>query len=81
VLNRGSGVSLGGEMRRKLDDLISEMVERGITLHEAIGEFEHRFILKALERNGRKLVHTAKMLGIHRNTLRNKLKAFNFKRR
>jgi len=78
---REGRVSAEGEMQSKLDELISEMIDRGITLREAMSEFEKRFILKVLERNGKRMIHAAKVLGIHRNTLRNRLKALHFKKR
>jgi len=51
---REGRVSAEGEMQSKLDELISEMIDRGITLREAMSEFEKRFILKVLERNGKR---------------------------
>ncbi len=60
---------LNGELR----DLVSELVDRGLTLGQARREFERQFILAALRSNSGSMSSSAKSLGIHRNTLRNKV--------
>jgi DNA-binding NtrC family response regulator len=52
-----------------LEALIDEMLDGQILLEEALGEFEKVYIQRALERHGKHLSNTAKILGIHRNTL------------
>ena len=36
-------------MKEELESLVSQMVDRGIRFEDAIGEFEKRFVKKALE--------------------------------
>ena len=60
-------------MKEQLDSLINEMVERGISFEEAVGEFEKRFIRRVLEMNNGNQSKAAQNLGIHRNTLRRKI--------
>ena len=61
-------------MHRKLDQLITEMIEKGVNYRDAIREFEKRFIKKALEKNNNRINHTAEFLGLNRNTLAKKIK-------
>lgn len=56
-------------MRTKLEALIDEMLDGQILLDEAVAEFERVYIEKALTRHKKHLSNTAKVLGIHRNTL------------
>lgn len=56
-------------MRARLEALIDEMLDGHILLAEAVNEFERLYIKKALSRNQEHLSKTAKMLGIHRNTI------------
>lgn len=60
-------------MKDQLEGLVMQMVDRGILFDEAIGEFEKRFIKRALERAEGNQCRAAKMLGIHRNTLSRKI--------
>ena len=64
-------------MHKKLDALIAEMVDKGITLNEALWEFERRFIRTVLSRCNNKRSKAAQILGIHRNTLGYKIKNLN----
>ena len=61
-------------MHKKLDQLITEMIEKGVNYRDAIREFEKRFIKKALEKNNYRINHTAEFLGLNRNTLAKKIK-------
>jgi Fis family transcriptional regulator len=60
-------------VKDQLEGLVTQMVDRGILFDEAIGEFEKRFIKRALERADGNQCRAAKMLGIHRNTLSRKM--------
>ena len=60
-------------MGDQLDQLVDEMVTRGIRYPDAHREFEKRFIAAALVRVNGNLGHAASLLGIHRNTLSRKL--------
>ena len=61
--------NLNGEMRA----LVDQLVGNGLTLGQARREFERQFIVAALRSNGGSLGGSARSLGIHRNTLRNKV--------
>jgi len=63
-------------MRSRLEALIDEMLDGQILLDEALREFERVYIQKALTRNRAHLSRTAKMLGIHRNTLSKRVLAY-----
>lgn len=63
--------------RRNLKDgltlIIDELVEQGITLEQARNEFEKQFIVASIRSNRGNLCRSARSLGVHRNTLRNKV--------
>lgn len=63
-------------MKDQLEALISQMVERGILLEEAVKDFERKFIRRALERAAGNQSRAAKLLGIHRNTLGRKVEEY-----
>ena len=60
-------------MRDQLENLVGQMVERGIHFDEAVNEFEKRFIKRVLDRSRGNQSHAARLLGIHRNTLSRKI--------
>jgi len=57
----------------RLYQLVDELVRRGLTLEQARREFERQFILASLKSNQGNLCRSARSLGVHRNTLRNKV--------
>ena len=57
----------------RLTQIVDELVRRGLTLTQARREFERQFIVAALRSNGGNLCRSARSLGVHRNTLRNKV--------
>ena len=61
--------NLNGELRA----LVDQLVDKGLTLGQARREFERQFIVAALRSHEGNLGGSAKSLGIHRNTLRNKV--------
>lgn len=61
--------SLNGLLRR----LVSELVARGIPLEQARRQFERQYAQAALEKHDGNVTRAAEALGVHRNTLRNKL--------
>ena len=63
-------------MRARLEALIDEMLDGQILLDEAVSEFEKLYIQKALLRHQKHLSNTAKILGIHRNTLSKRVAAY-----
>jgi DNA-binding NtrC family response regulator len=56
-----------------MEALIVEMIEKGIRLPLAQKDFERKFLRLALDIHLGNRIETAKTLGIHRNTLGNKL--------
>ncbi len=69
------------QMRAKLESLINEMLDGQILLDEAVAEFEKVYIEKALARHRKHLTNTAKILGIHRNTLSKRVASYHKKER
>jgi DNA-binding NtrC family response regulator len=53
--------------------IVDELVRRGVTLEQARREFEKQFIVASLKSNRGNFCRSAKSLGVHRNTLRNKV--------
>ena len=60
-------------MKRELEVLVGQMIEKGVFYGDAVGEFERTFIKSVLEKNRGNRSRAAKSLGIHRNTLGRKL--------
>lgn len=67
-------------MKDQLEVLIGQMVERGILLDEALGEFERRFIKRVMDYVEGNQCRAARTLGIHRNTLGRKLEEYKLDR-
>jgi DNA-binding protein Fis len=63
-------------VKEQLERLVSEMIDRGLRYDEAIGEFERKFIMTALEKNKGNQTKAAKAMGIHRNTLNKRLTSY-----
>ena len=57
----------------RLFQIVDELVRRGLTLEQARREFERQFIVASLKTNRGNFCRSAKSLGVHRNTLRNKV--------
>jgi DNA-binding NtrC family response regulator len=53
--------------------IVDELVRRGLTLEQARKEFERLFIVSSLRFHEGNLGRSARSLGVHRNTLRNKV--------
>jgi Fis family transcriptional regulator, factor for inversion stimulation protein len=64
-----------------LDQLVSEMVARGVHYEDALQEFEKRFITHVIDKSDGNLCRAADKLGVHRNTLARKMKDFKIKAR
>jgi len=56
-------------MKGELDILVRRMVDGRIFYHEAVREFKKVFVLTVLRENGQNQSRTARILGMHRNTL------------
>jgi len=67
-------------VREQLDRLVQELLEKGVAYPDACREFERRFISQALSRTNGNLGHTAKRLGMHRNTLSRKMAQYRLKK-
>jgi Fis family transcriptional regulator, factor for inversion stimulation protein len=67
-------------MREQLEQLVHEMVTRGIRYDEAQREFEKKFIMQVLLKADGNLGKAANLLGIHRNTLARKMNEYRLRR-
>ena len=61
-------------MNKLLDQLVTEMVTRGLHYNDAQREFDKRFISCVIEKSDGNLCKAADVLGVHRNTLARKMK-------
>lgn len=68
-------------MRDLLEQLVGEMVDKGIRYQDAQREFEKRFITKVVQASAGNLCRAADVLGVHRNTLARKMKELKVKAR
>jgi Fis family transcriptional regulator, factor for inversion stimulation protein len=66
-------------VRDLLEQLVGEMVEKGIRYDDAQREFEKRFITKVVDASAGNLCRAADTLGVHRNTLSRKMKTLKIK--
>ena len=57
----------------RLFQIVDELVRRGVTLDQAKREFEKQYIVSSLRSSSGNHTRSARSLGVHRNTLRNKL--------
>jgi DNA-binding NtrC family response regulator len=62
-------VNLDGQLQQ----IIEELLSHGISLDLAKKEFEKKYIVGAVKRSSGNLGRAAHSLGIHRNTLRNRV--------
>ncbi len=60
-------------MTSKLQSVVDELYRSGIKLEQALREFERRYIEAALAGSRGNRTLAARNLGIHRNTLANKI--------
>jgi DNA-binding NtrC family response regulator len=65
----------------RLENLVKEMVEKGVRFQDAVQEFEKHFITRVLGRCAGSLTKTADELGMHRNTLTRKMGQHRIRRR
>jgi Fis family transcriptional regulator len=63
-------------VKHQLEDLVTEMVEKGLLFADAKREFEKRFIAHVLLRHRGNLSRAARDLKIHRNTLGKKIEEY-----
>ncbi len=62
------------KIKQVLEEIIDEMVAKGIYWTEAVSQFEKLSILRALEKSNGNLSRAAETMGVHRNTLSKKLR-------
>lgn len=60
-------------LKGRLSSVIDELIRQGISLEQARKEFEKQFIVASIQDNDGNLCQSARSLGVHRNTLRNKV--------
>lgn len=70
---QGVGAAMKQNLNGRLIRIVDELVRRGLTLEQARREFEKQFIVATLKSNEGNFSRSAKSLGVHRNTLRNKV--------
>ncbi len=63
-------------MKEQMEALVNQLMERGIKLEEALGEFEKKFIKKALDSEKGNQSKVSRILGMHRNTLSRKISLY-----
>jgi DNA-binding NtrC family response regulator len=68
-------------VRHQLEQLVQEMLDRGVLYEDARREFERVFIAKALARSNGNLCKAADTLGLHRNTMTRKVTEYRIKRK
>ena len=68
-------------MHKLLDQLVDEMVARGVHYDDAQREFEKRFVTQVINKCDGNLCKAADMLGVHRNTLARKITTLKIKAR
>ena len=61
-------------MRERLQQLVEEMIDKGIRYEDARREFDKQFIARVISASDGNLGQAAKTLGVHRNTLTRKLR-------
>ena len=66
-------------MHKLLEQLVTQMVEKGIQYEDALREFDRRFIVEVVDKSDGNLTKAADTLGVHRNTLSRKIKELKIK--
>ena len=62
------------KIKDKLEEVIDEMVSKGIYWSEAASQFEKLFIIRALQDSNGNLSRAAGIMGVHRNTVSKKIR-------
>jgi len=71
----------GLSIHKKMEIVIKEMVDKELLFRDAMGEFEKIYIETASKKYRGNKTKIAEALGIHRNTLNNKVKSLKISRR
>ena len=67
-------------MRDRLQQLVAEMVDKGIRYEDARREFDRQFLTSVVSRCDGNLGKAAAMLGVHRNTLTRRMHELKIRR-
>ena len=67
-------------IKELLEQVIQEVVGKGLFWPEVSGEFEKLFIIQALRISGGNVSQAAELMGVHRNTLSKKIREHQIKR-
>jgi hypothetical protein len=59
----------------RLNEIIRQLIGNGITLEQAVEAFEGKYIVAAMSATDGDITKASKALGVHRNTLHNKLRS------
>lgn len=65
----------GLNLHQKMEIIVKEIVDRELPFREALKELERLFIETASKKYHGNKSQTAKAFGVHRNTLRNRIRA------
>ena len=68
-------------LHQKLELIVAEMVDKELSLKDALREFEKLFFEQTGRRYDGNKTRMAKALGIHRNTLQNRAKSFKIRKK
>ena len=68
-------------VKDQIEAIVTLMIDHGLFCEQAIAEFEKEFITTVLNKNRGNQTKAAKAMGIHRNTLRNKIDKLNIQRK
>ncbi len=69
------------KIKQVLEEVIDEMVVKGIFWSEAESQFEKLFILRALDETGGNLSRAAETMGVHRNTFSKKIRQYGIEKK
>ena len=67
-------------MKDQLEQLVAELLVKGVRYEDAQREFEKRFITHALQKMDGNLSKPHDLLGMHRNTLSRKITEYRLRR-
>jgi DNA-binding NtrC family response regulator len=68
------------QLKEQLENLVDELVSRGVRYEDAQREFDKKFIARVLTTADGNLCKAADLLGIHRNTLSRKMAEYRLRR-
>ena len=68
------------KIKDRLEEIIDEIVSKGIYWSEAVSQIEKLFILRSLQQSDGNLSRAAEIMGVHRNTLSKKIREHGIKR-